>query len=84
MAWLWATSMQNCRFLDGPGSLLRENAIILKRQCIPDVVSLFASPALLIQENLDLLMAIKFWRHEEAVHNEGKRLPKTESEQKQM
>ena len=45
-------------------------------------ILLFASPALLIQENLDLLMAIKFKRHEEAVHNVGKRLPKTEPEQK--
>ena len=45
-------------------------------------IPLFASPALLIQENLDLLMAIKCQRHEEAVHNVGKRLPKTEPEQK--
>ena len=44
-------------------------------------VTLFASPAFLTRENLDLLMAIKSQRHEEAVHNVGKRLPKTEPEQ---
>ena len=32
-------------------------------------IPLVASPALLIQENLDLLIAITFQRHEEAVHN---------------
>ena len=44
-------------------------------------IPLFASPALLTRENLDLLMAIKSQRHEEAVHNVGKRLPKTKPEQ---
>ena len=43
---------------------------------------LFASPALLIQENADLLTAIESQRHDEAVHNVGKRLPKTKPEQK--
>ena len=46
-------------------------------------IPLFASPVLLIQENLDLLMAIKSQRHEEAVHNVSKRLPKTELEQEE-
>ena len=45
-------------------------------------IPLFANPALLIQENLGLLLAIKCQRHEEAVHNVSKRLPKTEREQK--
>ena len=43
---------------------------------------LFASPALLIQENPDLLTAIETQRHDEAVHNVGRRLPKTEPEQR--
>ena len=34
-----------------------------------DGIQLFASPALLTQDNLDLLMAMKSQRHEEAVHN---------------
>ena len=46
-------------------------------------IPLFASPALLIQENLDLLMATRCQRHGEAVHNVSNRLPKTEPEQKQ-
>ena len=45
-------------------------------------IPLFASSALLIEENLDLLMAIRSQRHEEAVHHVCKRLPKTEPEQK--
>ena len=45
-------------------------------------VQLFASPALLIQENLELLMAIESQRNDEAVHNVCKRLPKTEPEQR--
>ena len=44
---------------------------------------IFATIALLIQENLDVLMAIKSRRHEEAVHDVGKRLPKTDLEQKE-
>ena len=44
-------------------------------------IPLFASSALLIQENLDLLMAIRSQRHEEAIHHVCKRLPKTEPEQ---
>ena len=47
-------------------------------------IPLLASPALLIQENLGLLMAIKCQRHEEAVHNVGKRLPKTEPNRKKQ
>ena len=45
-------------------------------------IPFFASPSLLIQENLDLLMAARCQRHGEAVHNVSNRLPKTESEQK--
>ena len=45
-------------------------------------IPLFASPALLIQENLDLLMATRCQRHGEAVHNVSNRLPKTEPEPK--
>ena len=39
-------------------------------------IPLFASSALLIQENLDLLMAIRSQRHEEAIHHVCKRLPR--------
>ena len=39
-------------------------------------IPLFASSALLIQENLDLLMAIRSQRHEEAIHHVCQRLPK--------
>ena len=45
-------------------------------------IPLSASPALLIQENLSLLLGIKCQRHEEVVHNVSKRLPKTEREHK--
>ena len=45
-------------------------------------IALFASSALLIQENLDLLMAIRSQRHEEVVHLVCMRLPKTDPEQK--
>ena len=54
-----------------------EAAVVPRHRGIP----VFASPALLIQENLDFLMALTSQRHEE-VHNVGKRLPKTELEQK--
>ena len=58
--------------------------ITLKRQWGPGMVGdrFFASPALLIQENPDLLTAIETQRHDEAVHNVGRRLPKTEPEQR--
>ena len=36
--------------------------------------------ALRVQENLDLLMALTFQRHEEAAHNTSTKLPKTELE----
>ena len=39
-------------------------------------IPLFASSALLIQENLDLLMAIRSQKHEEAIHHVCQRLPK--------
>ena len=48
----------------------------------PGEILLFASPGLLAQENLDLLMAITFQRHEEAAHNSSKKIPKLELEQK--
>ena len=47
-------------------------------------IPLFTNPALLIQENLDLLMAIKSQRHEEAVHNVCKRLPKQNRNSKKL
>ena len=43
---------------------------------------LFGGAGLLMQENLDLLMAIMSQRHEEAADNTSKKLPQTEPEQK--
>ena len=61
---------------------MRENATTLKRQRPPDMVGYHSLRVQLIQENIDVLMAITSQKHEAAVHNVGKRLPKTEPEQK--
>ena len=47
-------------------------------------IPFFASSALLNQENLDVLMAIRSQRQGAAVHHVCNRLPKTEQEQKQQ
>ena len=51
---------------------MREAPVATRHAEIP----LFVSSALLIQENLDLLMGIRSQRHEETIHHACKRLPK--------
>ena len=68
--WPWAPDARKRGDLEVP---------VAPRHC---GIPLFASPALLSQENLDFLMATRCQRHGEAVHNVSNRLPKTEPEQK--
>ena len=62
--WLWAPDARKRNSL--------EASVSPRHGGIP----LFASPALLTQESLRLLMAKKSQRHEEAVHNVGKKAAK--------
>ena len=70
--------MLNCCFLDGHRPPNARKHDILEAPVAPrhGEIPLVASPALLTQENLDLLMAMKSQGHEKAVPNVCKRLPK--------
>ena len=70
--WPWAPDARKRNNLEAP--------VAPRHRGIP----VFASPALLIQENLDFLMAITSQWNEEAVHNVGKKLLKTELEQQNV
>ena len=60
MAWVWSTSMLNYRFPDSLGPDARKRANLEVRVAPRHGgVRLFASPALLTRENLDVLMAIE-------------------------
>ena len=56
---VWATIMLNCRFLDGLQPPMREKTLTLEAPVASRHrgTPVFASPALLFQENLDFLMA---------------------------